>query len=65
MTPLGRSSTPDDIADAVLFAAESRAITGTTLIVDGGQHLVPTTRDVMFLTEPRPAARPKKKAATQ
>jgi NAD(P)-dependent dehydrogenase (short-subunit alcohol dehydrogenase family) len=63
MTPLGRSSTPDDIADAVLFAADSRAITGTTLLVDGGQHLVPTARDIMFLTEPRPAARAKKKAA--
>lgn len=65
MTPLGHSSTPEDIAEAVLFAAESRAITGTTFLVDGGQHLVPTTRDIMFLTEPRPAARPKKKAAKQ
>jgi NAD(P)-dependent dehydrogenase (short-subunit alcohol dehydrogenase family) len=65
MTPLGRSSTPEDIAEAVLFAAESRAITGTTFLVDGGQHLVPTTRDIMFLTEPRAAARPKKKAAKQ
>lgn len=53
-TPLGRSSTPQDVADAVLFAAEARAITGTTLLVDGGQHLVPSARDVMFLTEPVP-----------
>jgi len=51
-TPLGRSSTPEDVAQAVLFAAESRAITGSTILVDGGQHLVPTERDVMFLTEP-------------
>jgi len=49
VTPLGRSSTPDDIAAAVCFAAESPAITGTTLIVDGGQHLVPLQRDVMFV----------------
>jgi NAD(P)-dependent dehydrogenase (short-subunit alcohol dehydrogenase family) len=56
-TPLGRSSTPEDVAAAVLFAAESRAITGSTLLVDGGQHLVPTERDVMFLTEPAPARR--------
>src|SRR5690606_18578231 len=46
-TPLGRSSTPDDIAAAVCFAAESPAITGTTLVVDGGQHLIPLPRDVM------------------
>lgn len=50
-TPLGRSSTPQDIADAVVYAAGARALTGTTLLVDGGQHLVPLGRDVMFLTE--------------
>ena len=52
-TPLGRSSTPQDIADAVVYAAGARALTGTTLLVDGGQHLTPSTRDVMFLTQPR------------
>jgi NAD(P)-dependent dehydrogenase (short-subunit alcohol dehydrogenase family) len=50
-TPLGRSSTPEDIAAAVLYAATARAVTGTTLLVDGGQHLMPLARDVMFLTE--------------
>jgi NAD(P)-dependent dehydrogenase (short-subunit alcohol dehydrogenase family) len=50
-TPLGRSSTPQDIADAVVYAASARALTGTTLVVDGGQHLMPLARDVMFLTE--------------
>ena len=49
-TPLGRSSLPADIAKAVCFLADAPAITGTTLIVDGGQHLVPTERDVMFLS---------------
>jgi NAD(P)-dependent dehydrogenase (short-subunit alcohol dehydrogenase family) len=49
-TPLGRSSTPQDIADAVVYAASARALTGTTLLVDGGQHLMPLPRDVMFLT---------------
>ncbi len=48
-TPLGRSSTPHDIAEAVRFLAGASAITGTTVTVDGGQHLVPTDRDVMFL----------------
>jgi NAD(P)-dependent dehydrogenase (short-subunit alcohol dehydrogenase family) len=51
-TPLGRSSTPEDVAQAVVYAARAPAVTGTTLLVDGGQHLVPSDRDVMFLTEP-------------
>jgi len=50
-TPLGRSSTPEDIADAVVYAANARAMTGTTLLVDGGQHLLPSPRDVMFLAK--------------
>jgi NAD(P)-dependent dehydrogenase (short-subunit alcohol dehydrogenase family) len=50
-TPLGRSSTPQDIVEAVLYAASARALTGTTLLVDGGQHLMPLERDVMFLTK--------------
>lgn len=49
MTPLQRSSTPDDIARAVRFLIESPAITGTTLLVDGGQHLSAQPRDVLFL----------------
>lgn len=48
-TPLGRSSTPADIAKAVCFLVDAPAITGTTLIVDGGQHLVPNSRDVLYL----------------
>jgi hypothetical protein len=51
LTPLGRSSTPEDIARAVRFALESPAITGTTLMVDGGQHLLGQPRDVLFLAE--------------
>ena len=51
MTPLGRSSTPEDIARAVRFLIESPAITGTTLLVDGGQHLSAQTRDVLYLAK--------------
>jgi NAD(P)-dependent dehydrogenase (short-subunit alcohol dehydrogenase family) len=51
MTPLQRSSTPDDIARAVRFLMESPAITGTTLLVDGGQHLAAQSRDVLFLAQ--------------
>lgn len=50
MTPLNKSSTPSDVAKAAVFLAEANAITGTTLYVDGGQHLLPSTRDVMFKT---------------
>jgi NAD(P)-dependent dehydrogenase (short-subunit alcohol dehydrogenase family) len=50
MTPLGKSSTPADIASAAVFLANANAITGTTLYVDGGQHLLPSSRDVMFKT---------------
>ncbi len=52
LTPLRRSSTPEDVARAVRFLIESPAITGTTLLVDGGQHLQAQPRDVMFLANP-------------
>ena len=51
-TLLGRSSTPEDIGQAVVYLANASAVTGTTLLVDGGQHLAPSARDVMFITEP-------------
>jgi NAD(P)-dependent dehydrogenase (short-subunit alcohol dehydrogenase family) len=47
MTPLRRSSTPEDIARAVRFLIESPAVTGSTLMVDGGQHLGTAPRDVL------------------
>ncbi|MBC7857353.1 MAG: SDR family oxidoreductase [Burkholderiaceae bacterium] len=50
-TPLGRSSTPQDVADSVCYVARARALTGTTLLVDGGQHLTPLERDVMFVAQ--------------
>ena len=50
-TPLGKSSNPDDIAQAVCYLAQAQAITGTTLLVDGGQHLIPMQRDVMFVAK--------------
>ena len=48
-TPLGASSTPADIAAAVCFLLQSRSITGQVLTVDGGQHMLPLDRDVMFV----------------
>lgn len=52
MTPLGRSSTPEDVARTVRFVIESPALTGTTIVVDGGQHLARQPRDVAFLSSP-------------
>ena len=49
LSPLGRSSTPHDIALAVKFALENQSITGTTLLVDGGQHLMKFDRDFSMM----------------
>ncbi len=50
-TVLGKSSTPADIAQAACYLASARGVTGTTLLVDGGQHLLPMNRDVMFVAQ--------------
>jgi len=52
LSPLGRSSTPDDVAATVAFALNNRSITGTTLLVDGGQHLMKFERDFSLMTPP-------------
>jgi NAD(P)-dependent dehydrogenase (short-subunit alcohol dehydrogenase family) len=53
ISPLGRSSTPHDVADTVRFALENRSITGTTLLVDGGQHLMRFERDFSLMDTPK------------
>ena len=45
LSPLGRSSTAADVAATVQFALTNSSITGTTLLVDGGQHLQRFERD--------------------
>ena len=50
LSPLGRSSTPADVAATVKFALENQSITGTTLLVDGGQHLTKFERDFSLMT---------------
>ena len=49
LSPLGRSSTPADVAATVRFALENTSITGTTLLVDGGQHLQRFERDFSLM----------------
>jgi pteridine reductase len=39
VAPLGRTGTPADITDAVLYLIHAKFITGQTLIVDGGRTL--------------------------
>ena len=50
LSPLGRSSTPADVAATVKFALDNQSITGTTLLVDGGQHLMKFERDFSLMT---------------
>ncbi|MBB4659826.1 SDR family oxidoreductase [Parvularcula dongshanensis] len=46
--PLGRRLEPKHVADAVRFALENPAVTGTVVLADNGEHLVPSARDVAF-----------------
>lgn len=45
--PLGRAPCPEDIAAAVLFLVNARAVTGVTIAVDGGQHIAWQTPDAV------------------
>lgn len=49
LSPLGRSSSPEDVAATVAFALANRSMTGTTLLVDGGQHLQRFERDFSMM----------------
>ena len=46
-----RPTDPMDVAKTCLFLANTPSITGTTVSVDNGQHLVPLPRDIMFVVE--------------
>ena len=49
MALLDQSSTPADVAATVRFALENRSLTGTSLLVDGGQHLMRFDRDFSLM----------------
>ena len=49
--PLGRGPSPEEIADAVLYLAGAKSVTGTTIAVDGGQHLAWRTADIWGIEE--------------
>jgi NAD(P)-dependent dehydrogenase (short-subunit alcohol dehydrogenase family) len=46
-TPLGRKVEAADIAEAVLYLARARAITGQMIAVDAGQHIAWRTPDIV------------------
>lgn len=49
LSPLGESSRPEEVAQAVVFAADNRALTGSTILIDAGQHLLALPRDFSLL----------------
>lgn len=46
-----QATEPAQVAATCLFLAENPCITGITVPVDNGQHLVPLPRDVMFVVD--------------
>lgn len=48
---LRRATDPAQVAQSCLFLANNPCITGVTLTVDNGQHLLPLPRDVMFMVQ--------------
>ncbi len=51
LTLLGRGTSPEEISAAVKFILSQPALTGQMIALDGGQHLVWQTPDVMEVTE--------------
>jgi NAD(P)-dependent dehydrogenase (short-subunit alcohol dehydrogenase family) len=49
LSPLGRSSTAADVVATVKFALDNSSITGSTILVDGGQHLMRFERDFSLM----------------
>lgn len=47
-TPLGLSSTTEDLAFALLYLLHTPSVTGQTLVVDGGESLTGRPRDIDF-----------------
>ena len=47
--PLRRGVEPGDVVDAILYLAGATAVTGQTIVVDGGQRFMALERDVQFL----------------
>ncbi len=46
--PLGRGTTPDELAEALLYFLRAPSVTGQMLCLDGGQHLAWQTPDLAY-----------------
>jgi dihydroneopterin aldolase len=57
-SPLGRCSDPEDVIAAVCFAIANRSMTGSVIVVDGGQHIRPLPRDVSLMPAAQPTPSP-------
>jgi NAD(P)-dependent dehydrogenase (short-subunit alcohol dehydrogenase family) len=47
-TPLGRSSTPEELAEAARFILATGSLNGQMLVLDGGDSLLKRRRDIAF-----------------
>lgn len=45
--PLRHGPTAEEVAEAVVYLASARSVTGATLVIDGGQHLAWQTPDAL------------------
>ena len=50
-SPLGYGPSPEDIAEAVCYLMDAKAVTGQVIYVDSGERFLSRTRDVVFETE--------------
>lgn len=50
LNPLRRGVEVDDVVAALRFLIDSKAMTGQTLVIDGGQQFMALPRDVQFLS---------------
>ena len=51
LVPLGYGTSPQEIAEALQFILQAKAMTGQTIALDGGQHLAWQTPDVVEVKE--------------
>jgi NAD(P)-dependent dehydrogenase (short-subunit alcohol dehydrogenase family) len=51
LNPLGCGVAVADVVTAIRFLIEQRAMTGQTLVIDGGQRFMALPRDVQFLEQ--------------
>ena len=51
LNPLGRGVAVDDVVAAIHFLAGQPAMTGQTLVIDGGQRFMALARDVQFVEQ--------------